>query len=82
LAEASANSDSMEYLMDSMDSIWINLGKVKTLEYVPEAGSVPTTSDFALVENKINTAFPVRWHGHCLRDITLPENFELTASRN
>jgi len=22
----------MEYLMDSMDSIWINLGKVKTLK--------------------------------------------------
>ena len=51
-------------------------------EYAPEIGSVPTSADFALVENKIDIAFPTRWHGRRLRDITLPEAFEFTASGN
>ena len=51
-------------------------------EHAPEPGSVPTPSDFALVENKIDIAFPIRWHGCRLRDIAWPETFELTASGN
>lgn len=51
-------------------------------EYAPEPGSVPTANDFTLVETKINSAFPVRWHGHRIRDIPLPEEFRNTASEN
>jgi hypothetical protein len=51
-------------------------------EYAPEPGSVPTSSDFTLVENKIDVTFPIHWHDHHLRDITLPEAFEFTASGN
>ena len=51
-------------------------------EYAPEPGSVPTANDFTLVETKINSAFPVRWHGRRIRDIPLPEEFRNTASEN
>jgi len=51
-------------------------------EYTPELGSVPLSSDFTLIENKINAAFPVHWHGCHLRDITLPDKFKPAASAN
>lgn len=51
-------------------------------EYAPEPGSVPSPDDFTFIENMIDTAFPVRWHGRCLRDIPLPEEFVFTVSGN
>ena len=51
-------------------------------EYAPEPGSVPSPEDFTSVENKIDAAFPMRWHGRRLRDISLPEEFTITASGN
>ncbi|KIJ90334.1 hypothetical protein K443DRAFT_116728 [Laccaria amethystina LaAM-08-1] len=51
-------------------------------EYAPEPGSVPTPNDFTLVESKIDSAFPLRWHGRRIRDIPLPEEFGDTASEN
>lgn len=51
-------------------------------EYAPETGSVPSQNDFTLIENKIDTAFPIRWHGRRLRNIPLPDKFMLAASEN
>jgi len=51
-------------------------------QYTLEPGSVPTESDFTLVENKIDSIFPIRWHGRRIRDILLPEEFLSTASKN
>ena len=51
-------------------------------EYAPEPGSVPSPDDFTFVENQIDAAFPVHWHGRRLRDISLPEEFVHTASGN
>jgi len=51
-------------------------------EYAPPLGSVPSLDDFTSVENKIDTAFLVHWHGRRLRDIYLPEEFMITASGN
>ena len=51
-------------------------------EHAPVPGSVPSPDDFTLVENKIDASFPVRWHGRRLRDIYLPEEFTIIASRN
>jgi len=51
-------------------------------EYAPEPGSVPSLDDFTLMENKIDAAFPIRWHSHCFQDILLPEEFMITASGN
>jgi len=51
-------------------------------EYAPQLGSVPSLDDFTSVENKMDAAFPVRWHGRRLRDIFLLEEFTITASGN
>jgi len=51
-------------------------------EYAPAPGSVPMPNDFMLVESKIDSAFPVRWHGRRLRDIPLPDEFISPASEN
>jgi len=51
-------------------------------EHALEPGSVPLASDFTLVENKIDSAFPVSWHSHRIRDIPLLEEFSNTASEN
>jgi hypothetical protein len=51
-------------------------------EHAPAPGSVPKESDFSLVENMIDGSFPVRWHGRLIRNIFLPEDFEVPSSGN
>ena len=51
-------------------------------EHAPAPGSVPKESDFSLVENMIDSSFPIRWHGRRIRDIFLPEDFVVPSSGN
>lgn len=51
-------------------------------EHAPAPDSVPKESDFQLVENMIDGSFPVKWHGRLIRDIFLPEDFEVPSSGN
>ena len=51
-------------------------------EFAPSRESIPTPNDFTLVEQKINSASPICWHGRRLRDILLPEEFSGSASEN
>ncbi|EDR02827.1 uncharacterized protein LACBIDRAFT_307926 [Laccaria bicolor S238N-H82] len=51
-------------------------------EHAPSPGSIPKDSDFAFVENAIDSSYPVRWHGRRIRDIFLPEDFEVSSSGN
>ena len=51
-------------------------------EHAPAPGSVPKESDFSLVENMIDKSFPIKWHGRRIRDIFLPEDFEVPSSGN
>ena len=51
-------------------------------EHAPPPGSIPTPEDFSAVENEIDSAFPLRWHGRRVKDIFLPEELAFTASGN
>lgn len=51
-------------------------------EHAPTPRSVPKESDFLFAENMIDTSFPIKWHGHLIRDIFLPEDFEVPSSGN
>jgi hypothetical protein len=51
-------------------------------EHAPAPGSVPKDADFSFVENTLDSAFPVKWHGHHIRDIFLPEDFTVPSSGN
>ena len=51
-------------------------------EHAPELGSVPTSNGFTLVEHKIDSVFPICWHGHCIWDIPLLDEVMSTASDN
>ncbi|KIJ95054.1 hypothetical protein K443DRAFT_109421 [Laccaria amethystina LaAM-08-1] len=51
-------------------------------EHAPTPGSIPKESDFSLVENTIDSSFPAKWHGRLIRDILLPEDFEVPSSGN
>ena len=51
-------------------------------EHAPASGTVPKASDFALVNTMIDDAFPIRWHGRRIRDISLPEEFTVLSDGN
>ena len=46
------------------------------------SGTMPKASDFVLVNTMIDDTFPIRWHGHWIRDISLPEEFTVLSDGN
>ena len=51
-------------------------------EHAPSPGTIPKPADFTLVENMIDNAYPIRWHGRRIRDIFIPEEFTVPSSGN